>query len=103
MNANVTLSITNSYTARASDLLAGKNMTAKKTLTFGPNCVADVENVETLPFSDSGYVLATSDIAISGKPRKSANLALAGWTVSLSGDSKTLRLIPIGGTMILIR
>ena len=103
VNANVTLSITNNYTARASDLLAGKNMTARKTLTFGPNCVADVENVETLPFSDSGYVLATSDIAISGKPRKSANLALAGWTVSLSGDSKTLRLIPIGGTMILIR
>ena len=103
VNANVTLSITSNYTARASDLLAGKNITAKKTLTFGEQSVADVEGVETLPFSNAGYVLATSDVAISGKPRKSANLVAAGWTVSVSGDSKTLRLIPSGGTTFFLR
>ena len=103
VDSSVTLSITSNYTARASDLLAGKNMTAKKTLTFGEQSVADVENVETLSFSDTGYVLATSDVEISGKPRKSANLALAGWTVSVSSDRKTLKLIPIGGTTIFVR
>ncbi len=43
------------------------------------------------------------DGEISGKPRKSANLALAGWTVSVSSDRKTLKLIPIGGTTIFVR
>ena len=103
VESSVTLSITSNYTARASDLLEGKNMTAKNTLTFGPNCVADVEGVETLPFSNAGYVLATSDVAISGKPAKSANIALAGWTVSISGDGKTLKLIPSSGTTIFFR
>ena len=100
---SVTLSITSNYTARASDLLAGKNITAKKTLTFGEQSVADVEGVETLPFLNAGYVLANSGVAISGKPRKSANLVLAGWTVSVSGDSKTLKLIPSSGTTIFFR
>ena len=103
VNANVTLSITSNYTARASDLLAGKNITAKKTLTFGEQSVADVEGVETLPFSNAGYVLATSDVAIDGRPRKSANLVLAGWTVSASSDGKTLNLIPSSGTTIFFR
>ena len=103
VNANVTLSITSNYTARASDLLAGKNITAKKTLTFGEQSVADVEGVETLPFSNAGYVLATSAMTITGKPRKSANLAMAGWTVSVSDGGKTLKLIPSGGTTIFFR
>ena len=103
MNANVTLSITSNYTARASDLLAGKNITAKKTLTFGEQSVADVEGVETLPFSNAGYVLATSDVAISGRPKKSLALMAAGWTTSLSSDGKTLKLIPSGGTTIFLR
>ena len=103
VNANVTLSITSNYTARASDLLAGKNITAKKTLTFTSNCTADVEDAESLPFANAGYVLATSDVAIDGRPRKSANLVLAGWTVSISGDSKTLTLIPSSGTTIFFR
>ena len=103
VNLNVTLSITNNYTARASDLLAGKNMTAKKTLTFGPNCVANVEDAESLPFTNAGYVLATSDVAIDGRPKKSLALMAAGWTTSLSSDGKTLKLIPVGGTAIFIR
>ncbi|MBO7684791.1 MAG: hypothetical protein J6V72_00310, partial [Kiritimatiellae bacterium] len=64
---------------------------------------ADVENVEALTLSDAGYVLATSAMTISGKPRKSAHLAQSGWTVSVSGDSTTLKLIPIGGTVIYVR
>jgi hypothetical protein len=103
VNANVTLSITSNYTARASDLLAGKNITAKKTLIFASNCTADVEDAESLPFTNAGYVFATSDVAIDGRPRKSANLVLAGWTVSVSSDRKTLKLIPIGGTTIFVR
>ena len=103
VNANVTLTIGSNYIARASDLLADKHLTAKKTLTFAPNCTADVEDAESLPFTDTGYVLATSDVAIDGRPKKSLALMAAGWTTSLSSDGKTLRLIPVGGTTIFIR
>ena len=103
VNVNVTLTIESNYIARASDLLADKHLTAKKTLTFAPNCTADVEDAESLPFTDTGYVLATSDVAIDGRPKKSLALMAAGWTTSLSSDGKTLRLIPVGGTTIFIR
>ena len=103
VNANVTLTIGSNYIARASDLLADKHITAKKTLTFAPTCTAEVEDAESLPFTDAGYVLATSDVAIDGRPKKSLALMAAGWTTSLSSDGKTLRLIPVGGTTIFIR
>ena len=103
VSVNVTLTIGSNYIARASDLLADKHLTAKKTLTFAPNCTADVEDAESLPFTDTGYVLATSDVAIDGRPKKSLALMAAGWTTSLSSDGKTLRLIPVGGTTIFIR
>ena len=103
VNVNVTLTIGSNYIARASDLLADKHLTAKKTLTFAPTCTADVEDAESLPFTDTGYVLATSDVAIDGRPKKSLALMSAGWTTSLSSDGKTLRLIPVGGTTIFIR
>ena len=103
VNVNVTLTIGSNYIARASDLLADKHLTAKKTLTFAPTCTADVEDAESLTFSNAGYVLATSDVAIDGRPKKSLALMAAGWTTSLSSDGKTLRLIPAGGTAIFIR
>ncbi len=103
VNANVTLTIGSNYIARASDLLADKHITAKKTLAFAPTCTADVEDAESLPLTDTGYVLATSDVAISGRPKKSLALMAAGWTTSLSSDGKTLRLIPAGGTTIFLR
>ena len=99
----MTLTVGSNYIARASDLLANKHITAKKTLTFAPTCTADVEDAESLPLTDTGYVLATSDVAISGRPKKSLALMAAGWTTSLSSDGKTLRLIPVGGTTIFVR
>ena len=103
VNLNVTLTVGSNYTARASDLLANKHITAKNTLIFTPDCTADVEDVESLPLTNTGYVLATSDVAISGRPKKSLALMAAGWTTSLSSDGKTLRLISVGGTTIFIR
>ena len=103
VNLNVTLTIGSNYIARASDLLADKHLTAKNNLHFSPDCTADVEDAESLPFTDAGYVLATSDVAIDGRPKKSLALMAAGWTTSLSSDGKTLRLIPVGGTTIFIR
>ena len=103
VNLNVTLTVGSNYTARASDLLANKHITAKNTLIFTPDCTADVEDVESLPLTNTGYVLATSDVAISGRPKKSLALMAAGWTTSLSSDGKTLRLISVGGTTIFSR
>ena len=103
VNLNVTLTIGSNYIARASDLLADKHLTAKNNLHFAPDCTADVEDAESLPFTDAGYVLATSDVAIDGRPKKSLALMAAGWTTSLSSDGKTLRLIPVGGTTIFVR
>ena len=103
LNPNLTLTLGSNYIARASDLLADKHLTAKNNLHFDPNCTADVEDAESLPFTDTGYVLATSDVAIDGRPKKSLALMAAGWTTSLSSDGKTLRLIPVGGTTIFVR
>lgn len=103
VNLNVTLTIGSNYIARASDLLAEKYLTAKNNLHFAPTCTADVEDAESLPFSNAGYVLATSEVAIDGRPQKSLALMAAGWTTSLSSDGKTLRLIPSGGTTIFFR
>ncbi|MBR0504514.1 MAG: hypothetical protein IJJ84_03840 [Kiritimatiellae bacterium] len=103
VNLNVTLTVGRNYIARASDLLANKHITAKSTLIFAPDCTADVEDAESLLLTDTGYVLATSDVAISGRPKKSLALMAAGWTTSLSSDGKTLRLIPVGGTTIFVR
>lgn len=100
---SVTLSVTNSYTARAADLVQGAKMTAVNALSFGAACVADVEGVENLPFSDAGYVLATSDSAISGRPRAGAALKEAGWTTALSADGRSLLLKPLGGLAIFLR
>ncbi len=100
---SVTLSVTNSYTARAADLVQGAKMTAVNALAFGAACVADVEGVETLPSSDAGYVLATSGVAISGRPRAGAALKEAGWTTALSADGKSLLLRPLGGLAIFLR
>ena len=66
-------------------------------------CVADVEGVETLPFTDAGYVLATSEVAISGRPRAGAALKEAGWTTALSADGKSLLLRPLGGFTLFLR
>ena len=101
--ASVALSVTNSYTARAADLAQGAKATAANTLAFGAECVADVEGVETLPFTDAGYVLATSEVAISGRPRAGAALKEAGWTTALSADGKSLLLRPLGGFTLFLR
>ena len=101
--ASVALSVTNSYTARAADLAQGAKATAANTLAFGAECVADVEGVETLPFTDAGYVLATSEVAISGRPRAGAALREAGWTTALSADGKSLLLRPLGGFTLFLR
>lgn len=100
---SVTLSVTNSYTARAADLVQGAKMTAVNALAFGATCVANVEGVENLPFTDAGYVLATSDSAISGRPRAGAVLKEAGWTTALSADGRSLLLKPLGGLVIFLR
>lgn len=100
---SVTLSVTNSYTARAADLVQGAKMTAVNALAFGAACVADVEGVENLPFTDAGYVLATSGVAISGRPRAGAALKEAGWTTALSADGRSLLLRPLGGLAIFLR
>ena len=99
----MTLTIGSNYIARASDLLADKHLTAKNNLHFAPDCTADVEDAESLTFSNAGYVLATSDVAIDGRPKKSLALKAAGWTTSLSSDGKTLKLIPSCGTTIFLR
>ncbi len=99
----ITLNITNSYTAVAAELLAGKKMTAVKTLKFGAACVVDVVDAADLPIRNAGYVLATSQAAISGRPKATWALTEAGWTTALSSDGKSLLLKPVGGTMILIR
>lgn len=101
--ASVALSVTNSYTARAADLAQGAKATAANALAFGAACVADVEGVETLPFTDAGYVLATSEVAISGRPRAGAALKEAGWTTALSADGKSLLLRPLGGFTLFLR
>lgn len=101
--ASVALSVTNSYTARAADLARGVKATAAHALAFGAACVADVEGVETLPFTDAGYVLATSEVAISGRPRAGAALKEAGWTTVLSADGKSLLLRPLGGFTLFLR
>ena len=101
--ASVALSVTNSYTARAADLAQGAKATAANALTFGAMCVADVEGVETLPFTDAGYVLATSEVAISGRPQAGAALKEAGWTTALSADGKSLLLRPLGGFTLFLR
>lgn len=101
--ASVALSVTNSYTARAADLAQGAKATAAHALAFGAACVADVEGVETLPFTDAGYVLATSEVAISGRPRAGAALKEAGWTTALSADGKSLLLRPLGGFTLFLR
>ena len=103
VNVNVTLTIVSNYIARASDLLAGNHLTAKNNLHFAPNCTADVEDAESLPLTNEGYVLATSEVAIDGRPQKSLALIATGWTTSLSSDGKTLKLIPSGGTTIFLR
>ena len=100
---SVTLSVTNAYTARAADLVQGAKMTAVNALAFGAACVADVEGVENLPFTDAGYVLATSGVAISGRPRAGAALKEAGWTTALSADGRSLLLKPLGGLAIFLR
>ena len=97
------LTVSNEFIVRADDLLADKRMTATRELAFGADCVMDVEGAESLPLADGGYVLAVSDAGITGRPKKSLALMAAGWTTSLSSDGKTLRLIPVGGTTILIR
>ncbi len=99
----ITLNITNSYTAVAADLLAEKKMTAVKTLKFGENCVVDVVDAADLLIRNAGYVLATSQEAIFGRPKAKSALTEAGWTTALSSDGKSLLLKPVGGTMILVR
>ena len=101
LGSKVALTISNEFIARADDLLQDKHMTATRELAFGTDCVANVEDVESLPLTSAGYVLATSDIAINGRPQKSMALLEAGWTTSLATDGKTLRLIPSCGTTIL--
>ena len=103
LGSKVALTVSDEFIARADDLLADKRMTATRELAFGPDCVMNVDDAESLPLADGGYVLAVSDAGITGRPKKSLALMAAGWTTSLSPDGKTLRLIPVGGTTIFIR
>lgn len=103
LEATVALTITNAYTAVAADLAAGAKMTAEKALAFGPACRADVDGVEQLARTDAGYVLATAQGGVSGRPKPTAALAKAGWTTALSADGKSLLLRRAGGFLLLVR
>ncbi len=99
-----TLTVTNRYTARASDLLKGAMLTANGAVVFGPNCTLVVEGVETLPTSSStSYVLATSATAMTVKPRNDPSLAAAGWTTELADGGASLLLRRFRGLTLIIR
>lgn len=103
LGGTVALTVTDEFIARASDLLDGGHMTATRNISFAEDCVANVEDAASLPYTNAGYVMATSTTAINGRPKKSSALLEAGWTTTVSSDGKTLRLIPVGGTTIFIR
>ncbi len=108
IDSKVAATITGTLGAKASDIAAGKVLTAVNALTFASGSVfaldQDVELPTTIENSPAVYTVATSTAGVTGHP-KAKGLAIGDcrYTTAVADDGKSLELTRAPGLCIFIR
>jgi hypothetical protein len=108
IDSKVTATITGTLGAKASDIAAGKVLTAANALTFAPGSTLALEKDVELPITVDGksatYTVATSTDGVTGRPRASGlTLGDVRYTTAVSDDGKSLELKSVGALYIIFR
>ena len=95
------LTITNAFTAAASDVAAGRYMTAVCPIVFADTAAMTLLDAGELAQFGVDYVCAASDASVSGCPHRAAGCQFNMLRPTISEDGKSLVLKPVGFRMIL--
>ena len=95
------LTITNAFTAAASDIAAGRHMTAACPIVFADTAAMTLLDAGELGQSGVAYVCAASEVSVSGCPHRAAGCPFNMFRPMVSGDGKSLILKPVGFRVIL--
>ena len=90
----VSLAITNSLVVAASDLLAGRRLSAACPLVFGDAAALTLLDAGSLGRAGPGYVCAASEVSVEGCPHRAAGCDFNAFrpVISESGNSVVLVL-----------
>lgn len=94
----LSLTITNEFKVCVADLKAGRAMSAGCPLAFAAGSTLSLDDAAALESERGPFTLATSDVSISGRPRKPSGLS--GWSVRVGSDGKSLVLVRAGMAII---
>lgn len=95
------LTITDSFTASADDLLAGHCLTALCPITFADGVRMTLENAEALEVGDAPCLCAVSEASLTGLPVRAPGCRFRGWAPESGEDGKSLLLGRIGMLLFL--
>ena len=95
------LTITNAFTAAASDIAPGRHMTAACPIVFADTAAMTLLDAGELGQSGVAYVCAASEVSVSGCPHRAAGCPFNMFRPMVSGDGKSLILKPVGFRVIL--
>ena len=91
------------YIAKAVDIMAGKKMVAKGTLTFASDATVGIDTLEDLTIPDEGYVLAQGVQGVAGLPKRDASVGRNRVRVAAVDGVDSLLLLPGEGLLLFVR
>lgn len=90
------LTISNSFTAYAEDILTGHYLTASCPIAFADGVQMTLDDADWLDVAGAPYLCAKSEASLSGLPVKASGCRFKGWRIELGDDRKSLLLGRIG-------
>ena len=93
------LTIANSFTVSADDILTGHYLTAPCPIVFANGAQMTLENAEDLSVAGDRYICAVSEASVSGVPHKATGCPFKGWDIGLGMDNRSLQLFRRGFMM----